>query len=66
MGKEKHTRSQTNTTRNRRRIKKDKNEMENLNMAGIVAATSTLIIFFIAATMLIKMLEKNDRKQENL
>lgn len=39
--------------------------MENLNIAGILASTSTLIIFFIAATMLIKMLEKNDRKQEN-
>ena len=40
--------------------------MENLNMARIQASTSTIIIFFIAATMLIKMLEKNDRKQENL
>ena len=40
--------------------------MENLNMAGILASTSTLIIFFIAGKMLIKMLEKNDRKQENL
>ena len=40
--------------------------MENLNMAGILASTSTLIILFIAATMLIIMLEKNDRKQENL
>lgn len=50
-------------------VKKNTNiivEMGNLNMAGILASTSTLIIFFIAATMLIKMLEKNDRKQENL